>query len=292
MSLSKGCEGKRGPRNSKDAVKDAVEMIDDLYNMKEMVTGVSTGFHDLDIVTRGLHSGQLVAIASYPGMGKTAFATSLLSNISIKNNVPSLFFTFGVKDHLLAINMICAGSKISIHKVRTGFFGKDEWPKINAAAERIGNAPILIDETTNMSINEMRRRLKAAIKNSDIKIVFIDSLDLMKDMNMGDCTDTEEVALCLKEMAMEFNIPIVVTISLKAREGADIPEMCDIWKIGKIDKHMDILTFIYRQEYFNPTEENSGKAELIIAKNNAGPIGKLKFNFIAEHLTFEEDNVC
>ena len=292
MSLSKCHEGKRSPRSSKDVVKDAVERIDDLYNRKENVTGVSTGFRDLDIMTSGLHPGQLVVIATYPSMGKTALTTSLLRNISIKNNIPSLFFTFGMKEFSLTTIMICAESKVNVHKLRTGFFREEEWPKINEAAERIGNAPILIDETMNMSINEIRRRVKAAIKNSDIKIVFIDPLNLMRDMNMGDYTDAEEVALCLKEMAMEFNIPIVVTVDLKKREGVAIPEMCDIWKIGKIDGYVDILTFLSRQEYFNPTEENSGKAELIIVKNDAGPIGTLKLNFIAEHLTFEEENVC
>jgi len=292
MSLSEDYKGKSGPRSSADVVKDTVEIISSFYNRKENVTGISTGFHDLDIKTAGLHPGQLVAVAGYSGLGKTAFVLSLLRNVSVRNNIPGLFFTFRMMNSSLMTRMICAESRVDIHKVRTGFFREEEWPKIHEAAERIGGSAILIDNTLNMTVSEIRRRIKYSIKKSGVKFVCIDSFNLLKDMNVGDYTDAEEVALCLKEIAMEADVPIVVTVDLKPREGRVVPEMVDIWKIGKIDKHTDVLMFLHTEDFPDTKEGSHEKAELIIAKNNTGPTGKVEFTFIPEYLTFEEDNVC
>jgi len=275
----------------KDIVKESIETIDRLYQRKENITGIPTGFHDLDVMTAGLQKSDLLVLAGRPSMGKSALAISMLEYAGVVAKVPSVYFSLEMSKEQLAQRMLCSIAGVNAHKVRTGFFAQSDWPKLVAAAGKLSESPIFIDDTPGISALEIRaksRRLKA---QHDIQLIIIDYLQLMRGevRNENRQQEISEISRSMKALARELNVPLIAIsqLSRAVEQRADHrPQLSDLRESGAIEQDADLVMLLLREEYYNPTEENKGMAELIIAKQRHGPVGSIKLAFLPEYTKF------
>ncbi len=275
----------------KDIVKGTIETIDLLYQRKESITGVSTGFVDFDRMTSGLQKSDLIIIAGRPSMGKSAFAVSIAEYACIDKNVPVAIFSLEMSKEQLVQRMLCSQARVDANKVRTGFLSPGEWPLLTKAAGRLSNAPMFIDDTPAISILELRakaRRLKAA---HDIGLIIVDYLQLMQAGGKVESRQQEisEISRSLKALARELRVPLIAISQLsRAVESRQDhrPQLSDLRESGAIEQDADVVVLLMREEYYNATEENRGIAEAIIAKQRNGPTGSVKMKFFKEYVKF------
>ncbi|MFH1867599.1 MAG: replicative DNA helicase [Candidatus Omnitrophota bacterium] len=276
----------------KDIVKDSIEIIDSLYQRKENITGVATGFYELDILTAGMQRSDLIIIAGRPSMGKSALAACIVEHAGIIEKVPTVVFSLEMSKEQLAHRMLCSHAKVDLHKVRTGFLSQSDWPKLTNAAGKLAEAPIFIDDTPAISALELRAKARRLKSQYGIGLVIVDYLQLMRSSASSDNRQQEisEISRGLKALARELDAPVIAVsqLSRAVESRADKrPQLSDLRESGAIEQDADVVMLLLREEYYNPTPENRGIAELIIAKQRNGPVGSLDLAFIKEYTRFE-----
>lgn len=276
----------------KEIIKDSIETIDRLYQKKEHVTGVPTGYVDFDIKTAGLQSSDLIIVAGRPSMGKSALAIGMVEYAGVVEKIPTAFFSLEMSKEQLVQRLLCSHAKVDAHKVRTGFLAVSDWPKLTAAAGKLSEAPIYIDDTPAISSLELRAKARRLKSHYDIKLLVLDYLQLMRGPVKSENRQQEisEISRSLKALARELNIPIIAISQLsRAVESRNDhkPQLSDLRESGAIEQDADVVVLILREEYYNPTEENKGIAEINIAKQRNGPVGSFNLAFIREYTRFE-----
>ncbi len=275
----------------KDIVKDSIETIDRLYQRKENITGIPTGFHDFDIMTAGLQKSDMIVLAGRPSMGKSAFATAILEHAGLVSKVPCALFSLEMSKEQLVQRMLCSIANVNAHKVRTGFFSQTDWPKLVSAAGKLSESPIYIDDTPAISALELRAKARRLKARHDIQLLIIDYLQLMRAETRSDNRQQEisEISRSLKALARELDIPVIAVsqLSRAVEQRSDHrPQLSDLRESGAIEQDADLVVLLLREEYYNPTEENKGQAEAIIAKQRHGPVGSVKMAFLHEYTKF------
>ena len=276
----------------KEIIKDAIETIDKLYQKKEHVTGIASGYTDFDIKTAGLQPSDLIIIAGRPSMGKSAFAIGMIEYASVVHKVPTAFFSLEMSKEQLVQRLLCSHARVDAHKVRTGFLSVSDWPKLTAAAGKLSEAPIFIDDTPAISVMELRAKARRLKAHHDIKLIALDYLQLMRGSGKIESRQQEisEVSRSLKALARELNVPLIAISQLsRAVESRTDhrPQLSDLRESGAIEQDADVVVLLLREEYYNPTEENKGIAEIHIAKQRNGPVGNFNLAFIREYTRFE-----
>lgn len=277
----------------KDIIKDGIELIESLYHKKSRVTGISTGFKDLDLKTAGLQKGDLIIVAGRPSMGKSAFVTSIASYVAVEEKIPVAIFSLEMSKEQLMQRFLCAQAKVEINRVRTGFLAPSEWPILTNAAGKLSEAPIYIDDTPAMSIFEIRSKARRLKAHHNVQLILVDYLQLIRGMRRGDNRQQEisDISQSLKALAKELNIPVIAVSQLsravESREGHR-PKLSDLRESGAIEQDSDVVILLFREEYYKPTDENQGIADIIIAKQRNGPVGTIKLTFLKEYTKFAD----
>ncbi len=275
-------------------IKDSIKRVEELYNKKELITGVPTGFIDLDNITAGFQPSDLIIIAGRPSMGKTAFALNIAQHAAIDQGICVAIFSLEMSKEQLAIRMLCSEAQVNAQKLRTGFLSqKHDWPKIIRAANRLSHAPIFIDDTPAMSVLEMRAKARRLKTEHNLGLIVVDYLQLMRGRDGNERREQEisEISRSLKAMAKELNVPVVALSQLNRKvedRPNKRPQMADLRESGAIEQDADVIIFIYRDEVYNRSEDNPNKgiAEIIVAKQRNGPTGVVKLSFISKYSSF------
>ncbi len=284
---------KRGTQitGMKEIVRNSIEKIDQLYQRKENITGVATGFHDMDVMTAGLQPSDLIILAARPSMGKSALGTSIIEHAGLVGKVGCAFFSLEMSKEQLAQRMLCSIAGVNAHKVRTGFFSQSDWPKLVEAAGKLSEAPIFIDDTPAISALELRAKARRLKAKHDIKLVIVDYLQLMRGAAGSDNRQQEisDISRGLKALARELNVAVIgisqLSRAVEQRQDKR-PQLSDLRESGAIEQDADVVMLLLREEYYTPTEENKGLAEVIVAKQRNGPVGIINLAFIAEYTKF------
>ena len=276
----------------KDIIKSSFKTIEKLYEKRQLITGVPTGFTRLDELTSGLQPSDLIIVAGRPSMGKTAFALNIAQHAAIQGGTPSAIFSLEMAKEQLALRMLCSEAKVDAHRLRGGFLGEADWPKLTRAAGNLSEAPIFIDDTPGLTALEMRaksRRLKAEKK---LGLVIVDYLQLMRGRAASDNREQEisDISRSLKALAKELTVPVIALSQLNRRveeRGDKRPQLADLRESGAIEQDADVIIFLYREEIYNRSENNKGKAEIIIGKQRNGPTDKFELAFLDRYTCFE-----
>jgi replicative DNA helicase len=276
----------------KDLVKEGIEKLDYLYQRKEHITGLATHYTKFDTMTSGLQKADLVIIAGRPSMGKSAFAVNVAENIAIKEKMPVAIFSLEMSKEQLVQRMLCSQARVDAHKVRSGFLSPADWPHLTKAAGTLSESKIYIDDTPAISALELRAKARRLKANYGIELVVLDYLQLMRSTTRSDSRQQEisEISRSLKALAREINVPVIALSQLsRAVESRQDhrPMLSDLRESGAIEQDADVVVLLMREEYYNPTEENRGIAEIIIAKQRNGPVGTVKLHFKKEYMRFE-----
>jgi replicative DNA helicase len=294
----RGQRGTQGFEQIQPVLARVFERIDHLYHQenKSDVTGVPTGFIDLDERTAGLQAGELVIVAGRPSMGKTALALNFAEHVAVKNGIPVAVFSMEMGATQLAMRLLGSIARVDQHKMRTGRLNDEEWSRLSTAMGELHNAPIYIDETGALNSLELRTRARRMHRQSGkLGLVVVDYLQLMSaaSQSQGEnrATEISEISRSLKALAKELECPVVALSQLnRALETRNDkrPMMSDLRESGAIEQDADLILFIYRDEvYFPEKVESRGIAEVIIGKQRNGPIGKVELTFLGEHTRFE-----
>jgi replicative DNA helicase len=294
----------QGDRGSKGFVAipplltQVVERIETLYGRDNAsdVTGVATGFSDLDTMTSGLQPGDLIIVAGRPSMGKTAFSINIAEHVALEVNKPVAIFSMEMGGTQLAMRMIGSVGRLNQHTLRTGKLEDEDWSRMTHALGRLNDAPIFIDETAALNSLELRSRARRLHRQNDgLGLIVIDYLQLMsspagKGGGENRATEISEISRSLKALAKELHVPVIalsqLNRSLEQRPNKR-PVMSDLRESGAIEQDADLILFIYRDEVYNPDTPDKGKAEIIIGKQRNGPIGKVELTFRGEYTRFE-----
>ncbi len=283
---------RQGAVHIKDLIKSAIETIDTLYQRKEYITGIPTGFLEFDKMTSGLQRSDLVIVAGRPSMGKSSLAVSMAEHAALEKKLPVAFFSLEMSKEQLVQRMLCSHARVDAHKVRSGFLSPSDWPKLTAAAGKLSNSMIFIDDMPAISALELRAKARRLKANHNIQLIVLDYLQLMRSSMKTDSRQQEisEISRSIKALARELNIPIIAISQLsRAVESRQDhrPQLSDLRESGAIEQDADLVVLLMREEYYNPTEENKGITEIIVAKQRNGPVGTVKLAFIKEYMRFE-----
>ncbi|GAB4433190.1 MAG: replicative DNA helicase [bacterium] len=284
----------------KDVLKGTFKIIENLFNKKELITGVPTGFHDLDELTAGLQPSDLIIIAGRPGMGKTSFALSILKNAATMSNVPAAFFSLEMSKEQIVMRLLCAEANIPLQNLRRGFLQQREWTPLINASSKLSKTGIIIDDTPALSILELRSRARRLKAEKNIGLIMIDYLQLMRAHNNKESREQEisEISRSLKALAKELNVPVVALSQLnRAVESKEDkrPQISHLRESGAIEQDADVIMFIYREEFYRRDKENipddiKNVAEIIVAKQRNGPTDTVKLYFDSKLTLFGELN--
>jgi replicative DNA helicase len=265
-----------------------------MYQHKEYVTGVSTGFPKFDMLTAGLHKGDLIIVAGRPSMGKTSLCLTMAQNIAVEQKIPVAIFSLEMSREQLVQRLLCAEARVNAHDVRSGFIKDSDWPKLTIAGGKLAEAPIYIDDSSMMSELEMRIKARRLMSTQNVGLIIIDYLQLMQSARRTENRQQEITNICrsLKALAKELNVPVMVLSQLsRAVESRTDhkPQLSDLRESGSIEQDADLVVFIYRKEYYDdePSPEIENIAEIIIGKQRNGPIGSVELTFIKEYTKFE-----
>ena len=292
-----GSRGKQGFLAMPPLLTQVVERIETLYarDNSSDVTGIATGFTDLDRMTSGLQPGDLVIVAGRPSMGKTAFSINIAENVALDSKLPVAIFSMEMGATQLAMRMLGSVGKLNQHDLRTGRLQDDDWGHLTHALGRLNDAPIHIDESAALSALEVRARARRLHRqNGGLGLIVVDYIQLMSS-NAGKAsenraTEISEISRSLKSLAKELHVPVValsqLNRSLEQRPNKR-PVMSDLRESGAIEQDADLILFIYRDEVYNSDSADKGKAEIIIGKQRNGPIGKGELAFRGEYTRFD-----
>jgi replicative DNA helicase len=279
----------------REIVKESFATIERLFKKKEAVTGVPSGFKELDRMTAGFQPSDLIIIAGRPSMGKTAFCLDVAEYAAIDNKIPVAIFSLEMSKEQLVIRMLCSQAHVEGTRLRTGYLNESDWPKLTIAAGSLSESPIYIDDTAALSVLEMRAKARRLKADHGLGMVIVDYLQLMKGRARVESRQQEisEISRSLKALAKELNIPVIAVsqLSRKTEERTgNRPQLSDLRESGAIEQDADLILFIYRDEVYNrdPDNPNRGTAEVIIGKQRNGPIGKIDLAFLDKFTTFKD----
>jgi len=275
-----------------DILKSVLDRIDKLYNKKESLTGIPTGFLDLDRLTGGFQRGELIIVAARPSVGKTALALNFAQNLTLKHKIPVAIFSLEMSSEQLVQRLLCSEAEIDAIRLKTGNISSDaDWRKLTKALGRLSEAPIYVDDSstaTGIEIRAKARRLKA---EHGLGLIIVDYLQLMQGRSRSEnrVQEISEIARSLKMLAKELDVPVIAIsqLSRAIEQRPDrIPKLSDLRESGEIEQTADLVIFIHREDYYNPAAENGNEADIIIAKHRNGPTGSIKLVFRKEIVKF------
>ena len=283
----------------KDQVMEAIESIEKLYENRGGITGISTGFVEFDRMTNGLHAAEMIVIAARPSMGKTALAMNIAEHVAVHEKLPVAVFSLEMSSQQLVQRLLCSRARVNLQKVRDGFLAERDFPSLTAAASRLAEAKIFIDDSAGLTILELRAKARRMKAQQDIKLIVVDYLQLLRSTTRraqdNRQLEISEISAGIKGLAKELKVPIIVLAQLnrqpEARTGGK-PRLSDLRESGSIEQDADLVGLLVRPEIYEDDEEaraeKEGEAELIIAKQRNGPVGEIKLTFLKEFTRFED----
>ncbi|HKO87846.1 MAG TPA: replicative DNA helicase [Burkholderiales bacterium] len=290
-----GARGKQGFLQMEQLVAQVMERVDFLYSRDNPsdITGMPTGFNDLDSMTSGLQPGDLVIVAGRPSMGKTAFSINIGENVALQTGAPVAIFSMEMAGSQIATRMLGSIGRVDQHKLRTGRLADEDWSRLTEAVGKLHTAPIHIDDTPALNALELRARARRLHRQyGKLGLIIIDYLQLMSATSMGEnrATEISEISRSLKALAKELQCPVIalsqLNRSLEQRPNKR-PVMSDLRESGAIEQDADLILAIYRDEVYNPDSADKGKAEILILKQRNGPIGHVDLTFLGQYTKFE-----
>ncbi len=290
-----GARGGSGFQEIQPLLTQVVERIDELYNRANPndITGVPTGFVDLDEKTSGLQPGDLIIVAGRPSMGKTAFSINVGEHVAIESGLPVAIFSMEMAASQLAMRMVGSIGRLDQHRLRTGRLNEDDWPRLTHAVQKMNEAQLYIDETPALTSRDLRGRARRLSRQcGKLGLIIIDYIQLMAPNASGEnrATEISEISRDLKALAKELNCPVIalsqLNRSLEQRPNKR-PMMSDLRESGAIEQDADVILFIYRDEVYNPDTQDKGTAEIIIGKQRNGPIGMTRLTFTGQFTKFD-----
>ncbi len=292
-----GQRSSQGFQDIKELLPQVAERIDMLFSRDNQsdVTGIPTGFSDLDSMTSGFQGGDLIIVAGRPSMGKTAFSLNIAENVALDTGLPVAVFSMEMASTQLAMRMIGSVGRLDQHRMRTGRLEDEDWEKLTTALGRLNEAPIFIDEGAGLSSFDVRARARRLHRQTGkLGLIVVDYLQLMAapagKQGENRATEISEISRSLKALAKELDVPVVALSQLNRsveQRPDKRPVMSDLRESGAIEQDADLILFIYRDEVYNPDSADKGTAEIIIGKQRNGPIGRVRLTFIGENTRFE-----
>ena len=283
-----------GPKEVNPLLTKAIERIDELYHSDNAITGLSTGYSDIDTMTAGLQPSDLIIIAGRPSMGKTTFAMNIVEHAVIQGDKPVIVFSMEMPGESLIMRMLSSLGRIDQTKIRTGQLDDDDWPRLTSAVSLLKDKKLFIDDTPSLSPTDVRSRARRiAREHGQPALIMIDYLQLMqvKERSENRVGEISEISRSLKALAKELHVPVVslsqLNRSLEQRPNKR-PVMSDLRESGSIEQDADVIAFIYRDEVYNEDSPDKGIAEIIIGKQRNGPIGTRRLAFIGKYTRFED----
>lgn len=290
-----GARGQKGFLEIQPLLTQVVERIDELYHRDNQsdITGVPTGFVDLDRMTSGMQGGDLIIVAGRPSMGKTAFSLNIGEHVTVEQGLPVAVFSMEMAGTQLAMRMLGSVGRLDQHRLRTGRLLDEDWPRLTHAIQKMNDAQLFIDETPALNPMELRARSRRLARQcGQLGLIVIDYLQLMSGSGGGEnrATEISEISRSLKGLAKELNCPVIalsqLNRSLEQRPNKR-PVMSDLRESGAIEQDADVILFIYRDQVYNPDSPDKGTAEIIIGKQRNGPIGTVRLTFLGEYTKFD-----
>lgn len=286
-------------RNPYEHVKDVVmrtfQEIHETANRGELITGLPTGYQQLDKMTAGMHGGDLIVVAGRPGMGKTSFALNVAHHACAKTKAPVAIFSLEMPKGQLVRRLLGSEARVDGNRIRTGQLHKDDWPKLADAAGTLSELPIWIDDTPAITMLELRAKSRRLRSEVGLSLIVVDYLQLMRSGSRNDSREQEisEISRSLKALAKELEIPVIALSQLnRGVESRGVrdkrPQLSDLRESGAIEQDADTIWFIYRDEVYNRDSEDRGIAEIIIGKQRAGPTGTCRVRFFSEYTRFDD----
>jgi replicative DNA helicase len=282
----------------KDHAMQAIETIEKLYERKGSITGISTGFVEFDRMTSGLHPSEMVVIAARPSMGKTALAMNIAEYVAINEKLAVGVFSLEMSSQQLVQRMLCSRARVNLQRVRDGFLGERDFPSLTAAASKLAEAKMFIDDSASLSILELRAKARRLKAQQDVSLIIVDYLQLLRSTTRraqdNRQLEISEISAGLKALAKDLKIPVIVVAQLnrqpEQRTGGK-PRLSDLRESGSIEQDADLVGLLVRPELYEEDEEarveKAGEAELIIAKQRNGPVGEIPLTFLKEYTRFE-----
>ena len=272
----------------------SLKTIERLAENRQLVTGLPTGFPRLDEYTSGLQASDLVVLAGRPGMGKTALAINIAQHVGMKEGKRVGVFSLEMSREQLFMRLLTGLARVDAHRLRTGRLSKQDWTGLTLALGEVSGAPIFIDDSPGISVLEMRAKSRRLKMEHGLDLVVVDYMQLIRGRGRSENRNQEisEISRSLKELAKELNLPVIAISQLsrapEQRGGDRRPQLSDLRESGAIEQDADVVMFVYREEVYKQTEENRGRAQVIIAKQRNGPIGTIDLAFLREYTKFEE----
>ncbi len=275
----------------KDLLTENMEMVERLYERGSAITGVATGFSDLDDLTAGLQPSNLIIVAARPSMGKSAFALSIAQHVAAVDHKAVIIFSLEMSKMELVQRLMCSEARVDSNRLRRGALQDSDWPKLSLALGRLAEAPIFIDDTPNATIMEMRAKCRRVASKGGLGLVIIDYLQLMAPLRRTDnrVQEVSEISRSLKILARELDVPVIALsqLSRNVEYRADKrPLLADLRESGSIEQDCDVCLFIYRDEVYNPDSPQRGIAEIHVSKHRSGPLGKVELAFLDHYTRF------
>ena len=291
FEISQG-KNQKGYTPIKDILVESFAELEKLYNQKEPITGIPTGFADLDYKTAGLHNSDLVLVAARPAMGKSAFALNIATNAAVGAKVPTVIFNLEMSKSQLVSRILCSEAMVDSNKIRTGKIEEDDWVKLATALGPLSEAPIYIDDTPGITVTEIRAKCRKLKMEKNIGLIVIDYLQLIQGSGKRNSSreqEISEISRSLKILAKELDVPVIALsqLSRAAEQRADHrPMLSDLRESGAIEQDADIVMFLYRDDYYNPDSEKKNIAEVIMAKHRAGSTGTVELLWLGNYTKF------
>lgn len=288
----KGARRQGGFKPLRSLLTNAIDRIDKLFHSESSLTGIATGFKDLDEMTSGLQNADLIIVAGRPSMGKTSLAINIAENAAVGEQKKVAIFSMEMPGEQLAMRLLSSLGRINGHKVRTGKLDDDDWPRLMSAMTMLSESPIFIDDSPGLSPIEIRARARRLKREQGLDLIIVDYLQLMQsgESNENRATEISAITRSLKNLAKELNIPVIamsqLNRSLESRPDKR-PIMSDLRESGAIEQDADVIFFIYRDEVYDENSQDRGVAEIIIGKQRNGPIGTVRLTFLGEYTKFE-----
>ncbi len=285
-------QGRKSYLDIKEYLKGALERIDELFHKDSPITGIATGYDNLDMKTAGFQRSDLIIVAGRPSMGKTAFAINVAEQAAIKGKLSVAVFSMEMPGEQLAMRMMSSLGRIDQHKIRTGKLDDEDWPRLTSAVSILQESRMFIDDTPALTPSELRARCRRISREHGLDLVVVDYLQLMQVAGTTEnrATEISEISRSLKAMAKELSVPVIalsqLNRSLESRTDKR-PVMSDLRESGAIEQDADVILFIYRDEVYDEESVDKGIAEIIIGKQRNGPIGKVKLSFLGQFTRFE-----
>jgi replicative DNA helicase len=275
-----------------DAVKQSFTQIEKAYERKELITGLSTGFKEIDKLTSGLQNSDLIIVAGRPSMGKTSLCLNIAQHAAVHEKVPVAVFSLEMAREQLAMRLLCSDARIDSSRVRTGLLDEDEWMRLTNSAGLLSESSIFIDDTPQLTSFEMRAKARRLKSSRGLGLIVVDYLQLMSSRGKSESREREisDISRSLKAMAKELHVPVIALSQLNRgveSRNDKRPQLSDLRESGAIEQDADLVGFIYRDEVYNKETPDKGIAEFNIVKHRNGPIGSARLTFISEYTRFE-----